>query len=650
MQLLLQDSRLFFIHFMKRMITLLDRVRCSRWAAAFAAAAGLLIYLIQSIQFARQLPSILDEGNYLYKGLLFAKGLYYPFQPYGPWTNKMPLAFLIPGWIQALFGPGLRTGRTYAVVLGLILLAALWLAARRFSGAWWAAGCVLLVAFLPGVISTYSQAWSQVLIAAMLIVVLALVLGPGRPLWQLLAGSALSALMVMTRQNMIPVAGLVALYLFWEYGWRKGLYASIAILLVLVAGHALFWPGILNIWRPWLPFPLPELTAAARPLGLAILPFLPVTGGLNVLVPSIQDFIFSFLYPLLEPLKSYFVPLVGTLAALVCWPPRKVWPSDSRFRASVLLAVMMLTLTVLHAWGALGHDYCPYCFNTYMAFFAPVGLLLVVVSAPAWLRRLSTLRQGTAILLALLSTTAMGYVLYPQLESLLTLQIPRVSRMRILPGTTDLWRSLANKFGWSYEILQRLIPSIAGLLAGILVTILAVLAVRWWRKRRPPAPSSGYLSLALVLALDALLSPLALVGGGNASAACQSDVIAAYEQAGASLAQIISPGALIYWKGGNSPVPLLYLPQARIFPPQLNGNYSYLADGNSDALYRKGYWNQELDNQWLDKANYILVEDQFYAGSFKKRIDPAKYNELPSTPPILACHPETKIRVFRREK
>ncbi len=51
----------------------------------------------------------------------------------------MPFAFLIPGTAQAVFGPGLLTGRLFAILMGLITLLALWWFVRRESGNWWAA-------------------------------------------------------------------------------------------------------------------------------------------------------------------------------------------------------------------------------------------------------------------------------------------------------------------------------------------------------------------------------------------------------------------------------------------------------------------------------------------------------------------------------
>ena len=40
--------------------------------------------------------------------------------------------------------------------------------------------------------------------------------------------------------------------------------------------------------------------------------------------------------------------------------------------------------------------------------------------------------------------------------------------------------------------------------------------------------------------------------------------------------ETIPPGSRIYWFGQLSVVPLLYLPGVRIYPAQINGDYSFL--------------------------------------------------------------------------
>lgn len=68
----------------------------SDWPALVAAALAAVVYAVQSWHYAHTQLSVLDEGAYLVKGLLYALGRYLPFQDFGPSTNHMPLAFSFP--------------------------------------------------------------------------------------------------------------------------------------------------------------------------------------------------------------------------------------------------------------------------------------------------------------------------------------------------------------------------------------------------------------------------------------------------------------------------------------------------------------------------------------------------------------------------
>lgn len=114
--------------------TLFQKQAWPAYTADVLALLGLLAYFIQAMVFAHTTISNLDEGAYLLKGVLFATGEYRPFDP-GISTNKAPLAFLIPGFVQLIFGAGLRTGRYLAVFFGVMAVIGVWTASRRIGGA-----------------------------------------------------------------------------------------------------------------------------------------------------------------------------------------------------------------------------------------------------------------------------------------------------------------------------------------------------------------------------------------------------------------------------------------------------------------------------------------------------------------------------------
>jgi len=204
---------------MQRVSVLPRKIISLPWLPAFLTVAGFFAYLLQAIDMARTKTSFLDEGLYVYKGWLFATGKYVPFQDYGLWTNHAILSFLIPGYIQKWFGPGLDVARYFMIFLAVLTLLGIWIFANRWGGKWWAAAAIWVMALNPAEIKVYTLALSEGLIAVMLIWILVLTVGVRRPLWQLMLGSGLAGLMILTRENMIFVLPLLFLYLLWHYGW-----------------------------------------------------------------------------------------------------------------------------------------------------------------------------------------------------------------------------------------------------------------------------------------------------------------------------------------------------------------------------------------------------------------------------------------------
>lgn len=183
--------------------------------ANILAATGLVVYLVISLVFSQVRFPNLDEGAYLYKGLQFAQGNYTPFEPYGFWTNKMYLPFYLFGWIQLLFEPGLMAPRLLAVLLGSLGVVGLWVVVRRIGNEVFAAIAVWSMVLNPALISIYSIANSQVVVICELVWILVFVLGEDRKRWHLAIGGFLSALMVLSRENMIFVIPFLVIYCFW---------------------------------------------------------------------------------------------------------------------------------------------------------------------------------------------------------------------------------------------------------------------------------------------------------------------------------------------------------------------------------------------------------------------------------------------------
>jgi hypothetical protein len=636
-----------------RLPGVLSAPRAQRALLALLTLAGALVFLAQLAQTVFTQRSSLDEGLYLVKGWLFASGQYAPYQPYGPWTNKMPLAFLFYGWAQALFGPGLRTGRITALLLAALTLLAVWLTAHRLApgrpraAALVGAGVVWALALNPALIKMYSQAISQVLVACLLAWCLIFLLGEGRKGWELAVGSFLAAVVVMTRENMLPLVPLAVLYVAWAYGLRRGLLALGFSLVPLLVFHALFWPGIMTNWTRQLPESLTPFLDSFRLQN----------GGQKTYSQSFPALL--RLRELFQGFRQHYLALLGALTAVLLWPRRSQWRSTGLFKSAVFLLALFATLLAAHLYASLGGDYCLNCYPLYLAFFAPVGLLLLATvglqaTLPGgWLRGLLAFGATGLVWLGMGYTAEkegfLAGALRNTAEAILYWDVPRFKDGRFAEGTLKLWTLLANGLRIDadrfFEAMRvHGIDQLAGVLGAILLVLilagLTLLLTRALRRRTAFAPAF----LALALAAGLLLSATPALGGGAFVYDCDTNVIAATEATGEALAQTLPPGARIDWRGGTSPAVLLHLPGARLYPPQLNEQYSLRQGGDADELFRAGFWNMELSRQWLAEADALLAAD----GAPLLNFDPETYGylEQPAVPLTRCGGEQQSLRPF----
>lgn len=611
------------------------------WIAELLAFLGGGVYLLQSWVYAHTRESILDEGAYLYKGYLFVTGQYVIYQDYGFWSNHMPLSFYIPGIAQLIFGPGLRTGRYLAIFLGLLALVGLWILVRRVGGRWWATAAVWVIVINPVTIKMYSVMVSQVLIACMLIWILVLVLGERRSTWQIGLGSVLAGVMVLTRINLIPVLPLLVLYVFWQHGRKAGTIATIASGLTLVIGHALFWPNILRMWAFWVPSSISPFLDAWRPPPDARPSWDPNIDAAGRLLSFFLIF------------RVSFFAMVGTFVTWLLWPRKENWKNSGDFRSAIFLSALILSLLLAHMWATLSKNYCVYCLPGYTTFFSLSGIVLIVITFAIWRKKLPVWYQLLLGVLVLLLSAGIGYAAFETIGN--PLQDYEISRALVgydpPSATISIGKWLHNRYDMDYAYIRRMLPTIAGLGVGLFILLIALLVSALYDRRQEVQRwTFGYWVLLIFLVVGTLLFPTQPLGGGYAFYECEGDVIQSYEQAGEHLAQVIPPGSKIYWKGGLSAVPLLYVPDIQIYPAQINGDYTYYISDDPDALSRYGFWNDELSQQWTNEADYILIQERYYSGWLADLTSSESYEELAPTPPTVYCREDAQIHIFKKIK
>ena len=599
------------------------------------ALLGVILYLVQSVIYAHiRLPN-LDEGSYLYKGYLLATGASKPFQPYGFWMNKMYLSFFIWGWVQAVFAPGLLAPRYVAVFLSFLSLLGLWIVSRRMGNRWLATAAVWVMALNPTLISIYSTARSEVLIICILTWVLVLSLGVDRPTWQIIASAILAGAMILTRENMVFFLPLLIAYIFWQHGRKQGFLALSAIIIVLVVGHIIYWPGIMYLWERWLPANLLSF------LGLYTKP--DIGKAALSLTPNLS--LVSRLHSLSQAIRIHFIPFIGSFIVLLLWPKRGSWRTPAHFRAAVFLAFSFFTLLISHAWASLGDNYCVYCLKDYIAFWGNVGLLLIIVSIGAWNKTPSLLPRAAIITTLLVVTTAIGYSLFEKIGSgLLNIPVPRLRGGHLLSGWATLWQVLNNKYHIDYWDARAYIPAVAGFVVGILLLIISLIIYRRHPHRKMMNLASfsafGFLILGVIL--------LPILAWTYDEPICSTDVINSYEQVGAQLAKIAPPGTRIYLDGSIASVPLLYIHDPNILLPQLNDIYSYRIGGDPDQLLKNGFWNEQIGLQWRDTADvFVIAEDRL--PEWRDYLTPKKFDQIQLSPDLFPCRINANILLFKRK-
>jgi hypothetical protein len=437
---------------------------------------------------------------------------------------------------------------------------------------------------------------------------------------------------------MFPFLPLLIAYIFWQHGKKSGYWSLITGVMVVLLGHAVYWPDILKLWSKWMP-------ASLTPF---LNPFRETAGGEPVWGPV--NFPGNRFWILFSSLRMH---LLSALGLIIFW---LVFQFNSKKREAkidikigLFLSVLYLTLMTMHIWASLGLKYCPFCLENYFAFFHLAGLLLFILAGKYALRRTSSFRGVVLVLILIFVPIVFCVTLDSGIsESLLETQVPRLSNLRLQPGTISLLDTIGSKFSltsdkiitWTSLLLNAFIIGFA-----LVFLYYAVMAVCY----RERFVKRNYLGVFLGVFIGIELALATIVFGNTYRYYdCGKDIITAHESVGEYLTARIPADSLVYWGVGRSPVPLLYLSNVKIFPPQLNGDYTLRGGGDSDELLRFGYWNDQLAINWLASADYIMVEKRNYSSTVAEFLDPSHYDEFEATVPTDPCREDSSILIFRR--
>ncbi|MEN9562209.1 MAG: hypothetical protein RIR73_453, partial [Chloroflexota bacterium] len=188
--------------------------------------------------------------------------------------------------------------------------------------------------------------------------------------------------------------------------------------------------------------------------------------------------------------------------------------------------------------------------------------------------------------------------------------------------------------------VRRWISSVLGFIIGLSVLLLAFFL---WKRNQKTNYTLVLANSFLVIGL--ILSPVLHLGESRRD--CQTDIIRDHEELGAYLASIIPPDSLVYWDGGNAYTPMVYVPQARIFPPQINDGYTFHIGGDPDELYYFSHWNAELDARWRAEADIFIIEAKRY-NNWKEFLTVQEFQEFAKPTASPSCEEGAELRIFQR--
>jgi hypothetical protein len=110
---------------------------------------------------------------------------------------------------------------------------------------------------------------------------------------------------------------------------------------------------------------------------------------------------------------------------------------------------------------------------------------------------------------------------------------------------------------------------------------------------------------------------------------CSTNFLTYYEEAGKAFADLIPPGSQLYWRGsGRHLAFMLYVDNAKIYPPQIHAGAGY-ADGDTQRLFRLGFFNEELDKQWRASADILVFWPTYVTTEVREFVEQPGYEPVP---------------------
>jgi len=364
---------------------------------------AILAFVLQAGYNLTHVRTWFDEGNYAYKGYIAANGIYPMYKDGGPYFEYMPLAFLVPGVIQAVFGPDFIAGRLFSILCGTLAIVVTYLVGKRLASrraglisAWFVVGNLIILRYYT-TISPYS--WVSLFLMLSLLVLTSSMASPYRELGAVF----FAAITFVTRQNMVVALGIIVLYGMIV---QKRVSSMIIVALSAFVFPALFiapyWPDLIN--ETLAPIPLvgkffaafleqPKLATKGSLYPWSFKDFLE---GMDWLINFHFPILFASFFTLFQSTKAWF--RAGASLAFL-------WNN----RLCMLAGLLFFSNFIVHTVGP--QHYCAQCPAVYFNYFAPVGALVGGIGIASMLRdNPSRLQRNLVIGIVIFSTLIISTV------------------------------------------------------------------------------------------------------------------------------------------------------------------------------------------------------------------------------------------------
>ncbi len=604
---------------------------------------ALVIFAMRGVYYAEHQVANMDEGTYLLKGKYYLEGTYKPYQAGGPVTNKGVFSFWILGLSQ-LIAPGLLSGRIFALSLAMAMLLVMWILIRRFSNQTWAAGILLLFSLNGFWVSMYSRALTQAVTAALIVFSLFFLTKKSAKIWELSLGLIFCVVISLTRQNLIPFYGFAILYILWQFGIKKAWLPIAISFAIFIAINVIYWPEIYRyMWRVYVQMALQVL--APEKLSVYAQTMMDLQEGQYVVEPD---------YNLIQELQAIFngvgIYLVPTLFSLffIITAKWRLFVKSEEFKTFTFLFISNLFLAIIHVLAVIQDNNLLYSYIAYPAFYLPLGLIIIPLCFRWMGEKGNFLKVFTSVLSILIVSTGIGLFLHRTFsDRLMFLTIPRVRDMHILPGTTELWRSLENKFHFGYKNLELMLAASYGLMIGLVFVAMCVI---FWlllkKSNQGLAFTRVFILSSLIIAM--VLSPHDYLAGESAATMCSDSTTQALTDMANHLKTEIQPGSLIYWEY-DTPAVLLSMENIEVFPLQLNNHFYRRIGGDPEYLLANGYWNEVIAEEWLLRSDYVLLsEDSALAWEpVMNSKYPGLFDKIEITENLVPCRERSYLHVYK---